>query len=159
MVIQVAFAKKERPLAEVGIIKTTFVSGVTILRFVDEANEFLKRVDVVQRSRPRQVPVALPPTTSHCSPTRGERRAAARNPGLVPLALGSEATSDLTGRRTSRLRSEQRVSLHRRLPIDFDVMPVGAEALSLYTRRGSRSQGIAAAYVSTAQLRGSCLLA
>jgi hypothetical protein len=30
--------EKERPLAEIGIIKPTFVSGVTILRFVDDAN-------------------------------------------------------------------------------------------------------------------------
>jgi hypothetical protein len=29
-----------------------FVSGVTILRFVDDANEFLKPVDVFQRLRP-----------------------------------------------------------------------------------------------------------
>jgi hypothetical protein len=30
---------------------------------------------------------------------------AARNPGLAPMALGSEATSDLTLKRTQRLRS------------------------------------------------------
>jgi hypothetical protein len=36
----------ERPFAEVGIIEATFVAGVTILRFVDDANEFLKRVEV-----------------------------------------------------------------------------------------------------------------
>ena len=42
--------KKGRPFAEHGIIKTTFVLGVTLLRFVDDADEFLKRVDVFQRS-------------------------------------------------------------------------------------------------------------
>jgi hypothetical protein len=34
---------------ELGIMKMTFVSGVTILRFVDNANEFLKRVEVFRR--------------------------------------------------------------------------------------------------------------
>ena len=37
-----------RPFAEPEIIETTFVAGVTILRFVDDANQFLKRVDVFQ---------------------------------------------------------------------------------------------------------------
>jgi hypothetical protein len=38
--------KRWRPFPELGLIKTTFVSGVTLLRFVDDADEFLKRVDI-----------------------------------------------------------------------------------------------------------------
>jgi hypothetical protein len=55
--------EKERPLAELGIIKTTFVSGVTISCFVDDGNEIFKGVDGFQRSRPREAVAALPPTT------------------------------------------------------------------------------------------------
>jgi hypothetical protein len=52
---------KERPVVELGIVETTFVSGVTTLRFVDEANEFLKRVDGFQRSGLHQVLIVPPP--------------------------------------------------------------------------------------------------
>jgi hypothetical protein len=49
------------PVAELGIMKMTFVSDVTILRFVDNANEFLKRVEVFRRSWLQQLLIVPPP--------------------------------------------------------------------------------------------------